>query len=77
MAPTLSTGVVRPARPHGPEDRGFYPDQSDTGEVRTDLEPVPRRFSALGRPVSETWMSGTLGGDAPGPRRTGSTPSWR
>lgn len=38
-----------------------------TGEVRHDLEPLTKRFSALGTPVSATWMSGTLSGDAPGP----------
>ena len=36
------------------------------GELRTDLEPLTKRFSALGTPVSAEWMSGTLG-DAPGP----------
>ncbi|KRC91980.1 hypothetical protein ASE25_00915 [Terrabacter sp. Root85] len=41
--------------------------KTGTGDVRTDLEPLTRRFSALGTPVSATWMSGTLGGDAPGP----------
>jgi hypothetical protein len=41
--------------------------KTGTGDVRTDLEPLTKRFSALGRPVSATWMSGTLGGDAPGP----------
>ncbi len=36
--------------------------------MRTDLEPLTKRFSALGGPVSATWMSGTMG-DArvPGP----------
>lgn len=38
-----------------------------TGQVRTDLKPLTTRFSALGEPISATWMSGTLGGDAPGP----------
>jgi hypothetical protein len=41
--------------------------KTGTGDVRTDLEPLTKRFSALGRPVSATWMSGTLDGDAPGP----------
>jgi len=41
--------------------------KTGTGEVRTDLEPLTKRFGALGQPVSATWMSGTLGGDAPGP----------
>ena len=41
--------------------------KTGTGDVRTDLEPLTRRFSALGTPVSATWMSGTVGGDAPGP----------
>lgn len=38
-----------------------------TGTVRHDLEPLTRRFTALGTPVSATWMSGSLKGDAPGP----------
>ncbi|WP_330474416.1 hypothetical protein [Terrabacter sp. C0L_2] len=41
--------------------------KTGTGDVRTDLDPLTKRFDALGRPVSATWMSGTLGGDAPGP----------
>ena len=41
--------------------------KTGTGDVRSDLEPLTKRFSALGQPVSATWMSGTLGGDAPGP----------
>lgn len=41
--------------------------KTGTGDVRTDLEPLTKRFSALGQPVSATWMSGTLGGEAPGP----------
>jgi hypothetical protein len=36
------------------------------GALRTDLEPLTKRFSALGTPVGAEWMSGTLG-DAPGP----------
>lgn len=35
-------------------------------ELRTDLEPLTKRFSALGTPVGAEWMSGTLGA-APGP----------
>lgn len=38
-----------------------------TGEVRHDLEPLTKRFSALGTPLSATWMSGTLTSDTPGP----------
>lgn len=41
--------------------------KTGTGDVRTDLDPLTKRFSALGTPVSATWMSGTLGGSAPGP----------
>lgn len=36
------------------------------GELRTDLEPLTKRFPALGTPVGAEWMGGTLG-DAPGP----------
>lgn len=42
--------------------------KNGTGEVRTDLEPVTDRFSALGTPEAATWSSGTVGGnDVPGP----------
>ncbi|MBD5785048.1 hypothetical protein IF650_02535 [Cellulosimicrobium terreum] len=44
------------------------PAKSGTGEVRTDLEPLTTRFSALGTPVGATWLSGTVGDeDVPGP----------
>lgn len=43
------------------------PTKQGDGRVRTDLEPLTKRFSALGQPVAATWMSGTLSGDAPGP----------
>ncbi|MBD8078640.1 hypothetical protein IF651_06145 [Cellulosimicrobium arenosum] len=44
------------------------PAKNGTGEVRTDLEPLTTRFSALGTPVSATWLSGTVGDeDVPGP----------
>lgn len=43
-------------------------EKSGTGETRTDLEPLTKRFSALGDPVAATWMSGTMGSsDVPGP----------
>ncbi|MEO7447860.1 MAG: hypothetical protein ABI336_06245 [Humibacillus sp.] len=41
--------------------------KTGTGEVRHDLDPLTKRFSALGTPVSATWMSGTLDSSAPGP----------
>ncbi len=44
------------------------PTKNGTGEVRTDLEPLTKRFSALGTPVAATWLSGTVGDeDVPGP----------
>ena len=44
------------------------PGKNGTGEVRTDLEPLTKRFSALGTPVAATWLSGTVGDDdVPGP----------
>ena len=58
----------------------YSPDGSGTGGedapvknidergMRTDLEPLTKRFPALGQPVSARWESGTLGDDrAPGP----------
>lgn len=37
-------------------------------ELRTDLDPLTKRFTAIGAPVSASWYSGTMGDDrAPGP----------
>lgn len=42
--------------------------KSGTGALRTDVEPLTKRFSALGTPERVRWMSGTFGSDrAPGP----------
>lgn len=42
--------------------------KNGTGELRHDLEPLTRRFGALGQPQGATWMSGTTGSAAvPGP----------
>lgn len=42
--------------------------KGDPGPVRTDLDPLTKRFPALGEPVSATWQSGVLGDEeAPGP----------
>ncbi|MGV0804657.1 hypothetical protein [Mycolicibacterium setense] len=44
-----------------------------TDQTRNDLEPLTKRFPAIGKPISATWMSGTLGAQtdnratAPGP----------
>ncbi|WP_082931602.1 hypothetical protein [Mycolicibacterium setense] len=44
-----------------------------TDQTRHDLEPLTKRFPAIGTPMSATWMSGTLGtqsdnrATAPGP----------
>lgn len=44
------------------------PAKNGTGAVRTDLEPLTKRFSALGAPVAATWLSGTVGDEGvPGP----------
>ncbi|KJK46844.1 hypothetical protein UK23_22300 [Lentzea aerocolonigenes] len=43
-------------------------EKSGTGELRTDLEPLTKRFTALDDPEHARWMSGTFGSDrAPGP----------
>jgi hypothetical protein len=42
--------------------------KSGTGQLRTDAEPVLKRFPLLGRPLALQWMSGTLGDSrVPGP----------
>lgn len=42
--------------------------KNGTGETRHDLPPLAKRFTAIGAPVSATWMSGRLGDDdVPGP----------
>ena len=47
---------------------GDKAEKSGTGELRKDLEPLTKRFDALGSPQSATWMSGTMGdSDVPGP----------
>lgn len=50
-----------------PRSRVSTQNKTGTGDLRHDLEPLTRRFSALGDPVSATWQSGTLASDAPGP----------
>jgi hypothetical protein len=69
--PALATGActTQPTPPTNDRTRSTVSTatKTGTGDVRTDLEPLTKRFSALGRPVSATWMSGTLGGQAPGP----------
>lgn len=43
-------------------------EKNGDGRLRTDLEPLTSRFSALGQPLAATWMSGELGsGRVPGP----------
>lgn len=42
--------------------------KSGTGELRTDLDPLVKRFPVLGEPAKARWMSGTYGrSDVPGP----------
>jgi hypothetical protein len=42
--------------------------KSGTGQLRTDAEPLLKRFPLLGRPLALQWMSGTLGDSrVPGP----------
>lgn len=41
--------------------------KSGTGELRTELDPLVERLPALADVVGAEWMSGTLGGGAPGP----------
>lgn len=44
------------------------PPKSGTGELRTDLEPLTKRFPLLTAAEKAEWMSGTLGDDrVPGP----------
>lgn len=33
-------------------------------QIRHDLEPLTKRFPAIGHPISVTWMGGTLGGQS-------------
>lgn len=42
--------------------------KSGTGELRTDLEPLVKRFPTLATATGARWMSGTFGrADVPGP----------
>jgi|SRR6478735_153593 len=67
----LTTTACGTSSPTPPNDRTrstvSATTKTGTGEVRHDLDPLTKRFTALGAPVSATWMSGTLGGEAPGP----------
>ncbi|MBM7776472.1 hypothetical protein JOD54_006676 [Actinokineospora baliensis] len=51
-----------------PEKGPAMPTKSGTGALRTDLEPLTKRFPALSSAEAAQWMSGTLGDDrVPGP----------
>jgi len=52
-----------------PQPRGTTtPPKSGTGELRTDLDPLTKRFPLLAEAETARWMSGTLGDDrVPGP----------
>jgi hypothetical protein len=56
--------------PSGSDDGGDGPVKNvDERGLRTDLDPLTKRFPAIGQPTSATWESGTLGDSraAPGP----------
>jgi hypothetical protein len=67
----LTTAACSTSSPTPPTDRPRSTvnaaTKTGTGQVRHDLDPLTKRFTALGRPVAATWMSGTLDGEAPGP----------
>ena len=43
-------------------------EKSGSGDLRTDLEPLTKRFPLLATTETATWMSGTMGSDrVPGP----------
>lgn len=51
-----------------PEKEPAMPTKAGTNELRTDLEPLTRRFPLLAGAERAEWMSGTLGdGRVPGP----------
>lgn len=51
-----------------PEKGPTMPSKSGTGELRTDLEPLTKRFPLLTEAEKAEWMSGTFGDDrVPGP----------
>ncbi|EWC60053.1 hypothetical protein UO65_4619 [Actinokineospora spheciospongiae] len=51
-----------------PEKGTTMPSKSGTGELRTDLDPLTKRFPLLTQAETAQWMSGTLGDDrVPGP----------
>lgn len=63
MAATASCGTDLPE-----EGRPTTPSKSGTGEFRTDLDPLTKRFPLLAGAEEARWMSGTLGDDrVPGP----------
>jgi len=45
-----------------------YAEKSGSGERRSDVEPLARRFPLIGEPVAAVWYAGTMGSeDVPGP----------
>ncbi|WP_114201480.1 hypothetical protein [Janibacter anophelis] len=53
--------------PGGDEEGGPVKNVDERG-MRTELDPLTKRFPALGQPLSAQWESGTLGDDrVPGP----------
>lgn len=53
-----------------PPDSGVVATKSAPNPVRHDLEPLTKRYTALGTPASASWVSGTMGDPrVPGPSR--------
>jgi hypothetical protein len=73
MVIAVGVGAARVLQPDRNDEVSMshpLPDLSrgDRGPVRHDLEPLTKRFSALGSPRAATWQGGTLGSDrVPGP----------
>ncbi|OBB88895.1 hypothetical protein [Mycolicibacterium peregrinum] len=51
------TFVVSACNPTGDAPSG----DATSDQIRHDLEPLTKRFPAIGHPISATWMGGTLG----------------
>jgi hypothetical protein len=73
MVIAVGVGAARVRQPDRNDEVSMshpLPDLSrgDRGPVRHDLEPLTKRFEALGAPRAATWQGGTLGSDrVPGP----------
>ena len=69
ITPTTASCVPQPRHSRSTETSVQTPARKTTkNPVRHELEPLTKRFPALGSPISASWVSGDMGDpEAPGP----------